>query len=107
MLNIIIVLQFHIFIFPSSANSQNKKKLGLSIKAQFIPHIGITYDLSNRLTIRPSIYLDWDKSNHADFFDSFMGSLSILFKDSKDSTLLTYWGANVSIATHKNPQLQH
>lgn len=80
-------------ILPYGINAQEKGRIGLIAKAQLIPHIGISYNISEDIILRPSFYLEYIEG---DFNRSIMTSLSILLKVSSDKSLSTYIGSDVT-----------
>jgi len=57
---IIIVLTI-VFSFPSEA--QEKGRIGINVKAQYIPQVGISYGISNKIQTRVSTYMDFNRKN--------------------------------------------
>jgi len=87
-----VIITFLLF-FPYGIYGQKKGQIGLTAKAQLIPHFGISYNISEGIKIRPSLYLEY---SDGDFTSSIMTSLSILLKVSSDKSLSTYIGPDIT-----------
>jgi hypothetical protein len=80
-------------ILPYTMYAQEKGRIGLTVKAQLIPHAGISYGISDNIQTRLSTYLDFSDS---DLTSSIMSSLCILLKVSSDKSLSTYIGPDIT-----------
>ncbi len=80
-------------ILPYTIYAQEKGRIGLTVKAQLIPYVGISYGVSDNIQTRLSTYLDFSDS---DLTSSTMSSLSILLKVSSDKSLSTYIGPDIT-----------
>jgi len=78
-------------ILPYTMYAQEKGRIGLTVKAQLIPHVGISYGISDNIQTRLSTYLDFSESD----FTS-MSSLSIQLKVSSNKSLSTYIGPDIT-----------
>jgi len=78
-------------ILPYTIYAQEKGRIGLTVKAQLIPHVGISYGISDNIQTRLSTYLDFSESDFAS-----MSSLSILLKVSSNKSLSTYIGPDIT-----------
>lgn len=78
-------------IIPCTMYAQEKGRIGLTVKAQLIPHAGISYGISDNIQTRLSTYLDFSDSD----FTS-MSSLSVLLKVSSNKSLSTYIGPDIT-----------
>jgi len=88
--NIILML---LITIPYFSNAQEKGKFCTTIKAQYVPHLGISYEISDKIQMRLSTYLDLDGG---DFFCSNLSSLCLLFELSADASLSTYIGPDLT-----------
>ena len=68
-------------ILQNLSRAQEKGKFGTTIKAQYVPHIGISYGISDKIQMRLSTYLDLDGG---DLFYSNLSSLCLLLELSSD-----------------------
>ncbi len=82
-----------IIFFALKLLAQEKSKFGTTIKAQYVPQIGIYYGISDKIQMRLSTYLDIDGG---DFFSSNLSSLCLLFELSSDAPLSTYIGPDLT-----------
>lgn len=82
-----------IVIFSCFLSAQEKGQVGVNVKAQIIPHIGISYGISDRIRTRLSMYLEF---SDGDFLYSTVSSLSFQIKLSSDEFLSTYIGPDVT-----------
>jgi len=80
-------------ILHNSSSAQEKGKFGTTIKAQYVPHIGISYGISDKIQMRLSTYLDLDGG---DLFYSNLSSLCLLLELSSDVSLSTYIGPDLT-----------
>lgn len=80
-------------ILQCTMYAQEKGRIGLTVKAQLIPHVGISYGVSDNIQTRLSTYLDFSDS---DLTSSTMSSLSILLKVSSNKSLSTYIGPDIT-----------
>ncbi len=77
----------------SSTNAQEKGRIGLTVKAQIIPQIGISYGVSDRIRTRFSMYLEFSDGG---FIYSTVSSLSFQVKLTSDESLSTYIGPDIT-----------
>ncbi|HPC36847.1 MAG TPA: hypothetical protein PLW05_07755 [Candidatus Marinimicrobia bacterium] len=80
-------------ILPYVINAQEKGRVGLTVKAQLIPQVGISYGISDNIQARLATYLEF---SGGDFLYSTMSSLSFQIKLSSDEFLSTYIGPDVT-----------
>ncbi|HOV24041.1 MAG TPA: hypothetical protein PL107_07225 [Candidatus Marinimicrobia bacterium] len=89
-----LLMTFFIITFmPYVISAQEKGQLGVNVKAQIIPQVGISYGISDKIQTRLSTY--WEFSG-GEFIYSTISSLSFQIKLSSDESLSTYIGPDIT-----------
>jgi hypothetical protein len=80
-------------LFSFLTNAQEKGRIGLLVKAQIIPQVGISYGISNKIQTRFSTFVSFRKG---DLISSTVSSLDLLIRLSSDKSLSTYIGPDMT-----------
>ena len=80
-------------ILSYATNAQGKERIGVTVKAQIIPQVGITYGITDKIQTRLSTYLEF---SGGEFIYSTISSLSFQIKLSSDESLSTYIGPDIT-----------
>ena len=92
LLSVFVILTITL-ILPYTLYSQERGEIGLTVKAQLIPHVGISYAISDNIQTRFSTYLD---ISDGELVKSNMSSLGLLIGLSSDKSLSTYIGPDIT-----------
>lgn len=79
--------------------AQDAGQIGIVMKAQFIPQVGITWHVTNRLQIRLSGYGEGDGENIIDFGEAFIGNVAVFYRFPIDDDLASYVGPDFMRST--------
>jgi len=80
-------------ILHNSSSAQEKGRVGLTVKNQLIPRVGISYGISDKIQTRLSTYMDF---NEGELISSTISNLGFLIRLSSDKSLSTYIGPDVT-----------
>jgi len=82
-----------IVIFAGGLQAQEKGRLGITVDAQYLPQIGIAYNISEKFQARLSTYLYLE---FGDIYSENFSSLCLLFRFPSDETIRPYIGPDVT-----------
>ncbi|HPC36420.1 MAG TPA: hypothetical protein P5268_08095 [Candidatus Marinimicrobia bacterium] len=89
-----VLMTFFIITFlPYLITAQEKGQLGVNVKAQLFPQVGVTYGITDKIQTRLSTYLEF---SGGEFIYSTISSLSFQVKFPSDESLSTYIGPDIT-----------
>ncbi len=80
----------------TAAMAQERGQVGISLKAQTAPQIGLQWQASERIAVRGSAFIQGGGENAVDFFDSFIVSFYPSYRWPVDVGLNTYVGPDLT-----------
>lgn len=83
-------------LFSTPAMAQEQGQVGISLKAQSVPHIGVQWQATDRIAVRGSAFIQGGGENAVDFLHSFIVSIYPSYRWPVDVGLTTYVGPDLT-----------